>query len=122
MSEGNGEGTIRFSTKEMLVAMDTKLDTLMQMVATKAATADLIALGDRVTAMEGRLDHRDKNAHEQANRMVVIGGKLEKMEIERAGEAAVDRYRKWWMSGGALLLLATIVSIAVGVVTLVKSL
>jgi hypothetical protein len=53
MSEAEPSGTVRFTVKELLQAIDLKLDTLNNKLDAKAEAQDLMELERRVDTLEG---------------------------------------------------------------------
>jgi hypothetical protein len=114
MASMEPSGTVTFTTKELILQMDAKLDTLVQLVASKAENSSLVALELRLQALEANREHRDKHAHDMANKIVVVEGKVGRLETQEARQEAVSQYRKWILAGGGItgiLVLMNIVSV-----------
>jgi hypothetical protein len=113
MASMEPSGTVTFTTKELILQMDAKLDTLVQLVASKAENSSLVALELRLQALEANREHRDKHAHDMANRVTVLDGKIARLETQEARQEAVAQYRKWILAGGGItgiLVLLNVVS------------
>jgi hypothetical protein len=118
MAAPNGDGSVSFTVKELILQLDAKVDTLVQLVADKANTAEVTALAYRVTSLETAMEHRAKHAHTMANSQLIHESRLVKLETNQIATAAVQTYKKWLLAGGGLVSVSTILSIVVLVRTL----
>lgn len=107
MADANGNVT--FSTKELILQLDAKLDALMTVIGQKASAQDVSTLQGKVFDLEGKLTHRDKRSHDHANDILILKDKVNKLENKQVGEDAVHEYRKWLLGGGAFLGLNAVI-------------
>lgn len=112
---------VKFGIKELLIQLDGKVDTLVQLVGQKADQTVVSALEQRMSSAETQLEHRSQSSHRNANKALELEKRILQLETGAAVNKGISDYKRWLLAGGALIGLEAVAGLIFFIMRVVQA-